>query len=582
MAEKQNADKGMVGPTRDMSRRDFLRLALIGAGAGVLAACAQSPPTAAPAQVATSVPQPKVALPTTAPPTAEPEKDAGYMRPPGNPKRGGTLRTAWGATTRGYDIYSGGNTAALQNMYNNLIRYNIMDGLRTIIPDLATSWDMSADGKTYTFKLRERVKFHDGTGFSSADVVATFSRMLNPPEGMPIPTRGNFDFLDSVEAVDDHTVRFNLSAPRLYFLDLLCGTNMIIYSKKSLEENNYDLREVITPGTGAFKFVEHLAGELWVFERNPDYWDPELPYIDRIEMLHVPNNADRGSAVLTGQANLSWNVAYNTLLEGEKRDDIDTNLLENPGAIYVHFNCTKEPLDDPRVRRAIHLGVTKQNLKKVYASNVVLDPCRWVPHGDVYATPPEVIATLPGYREDKTEDIAEGKRLLAEAGFPDGIKGLEILAAAGPWAELLAPAFQDMLGRDLNIETEIRIQERSVLGEERQKGTFEIMITTRDQLIVDIAPSAQLWWRTGGSQNYGGYSNTELDVVIDQLLAELDVAKRQELINQMMDILDQDPPYYDMGHTYHCVMWDKKLKGLELDNRTRREWGRFETAWFDE
>ena len=201
-----------------------------------------------------------------------------------------------------------------------------------------------------------------------------------PPKGIVIPIKDQFKMLDSVEAVDDLTVQMKLNAPRICFLNMLCATNMIIYSKKTLEENNYDLRTIIAPGTGAFKFVQHLPAEKWVFERNCDYWDSELPYIDRLEMLHVPAWSDRGTAVLTDQADMSWNVAFETWTEGQKRSDIvQVNKLANFGAYWVVYNCRKKPLDDPRVRRAIQLGVSKQNLVKAFGTQEQINLTRWVP-----------------------------------------------------------------------------------------------------------------------------------------------------------------------------------------------------------
>lgn len=572
MQDSQRQTQGSTDAT--VSRRRFLQIIGVGAGVGVLAACAPAtqPPQAAPAEAAPAVAE------------QAGSSEGGLLRPGGSPKRGGTLRTAFGVTTASFDIQQGGAAHVLCQLYNNLVRLNLVDGLRTVVPDLAASWETSDDGLTYTFTLREGVKFHDGTPFSADDVVATFSRILNPPEGVVIQSKNDLAMVSAVEAVDPTTVKFTLASPRNYFLVLLAGTNMTIFAKKTLEENNGDLRELqVAPGTGAFKFVEHKTAEQWVFERNPEYWDQELPYIDRIEMFHVPAWSDRGTAVLTDQADLSWNVSAETFAEGESRSDIvSVNRLANFGAYWVLFNHNKEPFSDVRVRRAIHLAVSRQNLIKAFGTQELMNLTRWIPYGDPYATAPEAIAELPGYREDKTADLEEAKKLMAEAGFADGIQGLELLAAAGPQAELLAPAFQDMLARSLNIQTEIRIIERAQLAEEEKAGNFTIVVDTYGHGISDISPRANLWWRTAGSQNWSGYSNPAFDALLDQIDIEIDQAKRQELINQALDLLDQDSPWYLMGYTYHLPMWRNKVKGLFLENRAFAEWGRIETVWLDE
>ena len=562
----------MHGP---LSRRQFIRLSGGAVGMAMLAACA-APPAAAPAE-------PAPAAPAAAAPEAPGTAEGGLLRPGGAPQRGGTLRVGVGVTTSNYDIQQGGAAHVLCNFYNNLVRLNPIDGLRSVVPDLAASWEVADDGLAYTFTLREGVTFHDGEPFSADDVIATFNRILDPPEGVVIPLRADMGMVDSIEKLDDMTVRFNLNSPRAYFLNLLAGTAMVVFSKKTLEENNYDLREVqVAPGTGAFRFVEYLTAEKWTMERNPDYWDSELPYVDRLEYIHVPAWSDRGTAVLTDQADMSWNVSFETWSEGENRGDIvQVNKLANFGAYWVLFNTQREPFGDPRVRRAIHLAVSRQNLIAAFGTQEQMNLTRWIPYGDAYATPPEEIEQLPGYRADKTADIEEAKQLLADAGFPDGLQGVELLAASGPQAELIATAFQDMLARSLNIQTEIRAIERSQLVEDERNGNFTLVVDTYGHGLSDISPRANLWWRTGGSQNWTGYSNPDFDALLDQIDEEIDPATRQDLINQALDILDQDPPWYLVGYTWHLPMWRNTVKGLALDNRAFVEWGRIEPVWLD-
>lgn len=551
-----------------VSRRMVLRSLALASTLPLLHACA---PAARPTPTPAAVPTSQVA-------------QTGVLRAPEpNPRRGGTLRIAVGVTTAHFDIHQGAATHVLCHMYNNLVRWNLADGLRSIIPDLAQRWEVSADKLVYTFFLRDGVKFHDGTPFSAEDVVATFRRIVWPPQGIVSPNRELFSVIDKVEAVDRLTVRFTLKEPRAYFLELLADPSSVIYSKKSLDENGQDLRRVIAPGTGAFIFKEHKQAERWVFERNPSYWEPELPYIDRMEWLHVPAWSDRGTAVLTGQADLSWNVSRETWEEGQRRKDIvQVNTLANFGAYAVLFNARKKPFDDPRVRRAIHLAVSRQDLIKAFQTQEWINLTRWIPYGDKFATPPEQIARLPGYRPDKSEDIATARRLLAEAGYADGIRGVDFLSASvAPHAEIMAPAFQDQLKRTLNIETRIRVTERALLGDEQQKGNFDIVLDTPGHILSDISPLGNTYWKTGGSRNWGGYSNADFDRLLRQYDTETDEQKRRQLADQLQDLLDQDPPWYLIGFTFHLPMWRTYLKGLALDKRAFAQWGHMETVWLD-
>jgi peptide/nickel transport system substrate-binding protein len=596
-----------------VTRRRFLVLATaMVAGAGLLQACSQQAP-ATPAKPA-DAPKPAAAAPaaTTAPAPAKPAADAakpaadaskpsanatmatvapGRTSPPGdnfmrapepNPKRGGTLRTAYGITVPNYDFHQGGG-GPLVMAFDNLVAQNMTDGFATIVPELAQSWEISEDGKAYTFKMRDGVKFHDGTLFSADDVVATFQRIVSPPEGMVSIYRETLAAVDKIEPVDKMTMRFVLKHPWRPFLAALTSVNMVIYSKKSLDENNGDLRKVIAPGTGAFIHKEYKQAESWVFEKNPNYWNKELPYIDRIEMLHVPAWTDRGTTVLSDQADFSWNVSKDMFDEGQKRSDVvGVRVLPHFGASYhVEINNKKKPFDDPRVRKAIHLAINRQNLIKAYAGQEFITMDRWISHANDYAMPIAEIEKLPGYRPDKAADIEAAKKLLAEAGYPDGFEAELMSADVAPHAQIMSPAFQDQLKKALNIRTTIKVAERSLLIESLTSGQFDMQLST--DYGTDI-PDPELMWtrqlKTGGSQNNSKYSNPKLDAVLEKLSTETDDAARQKLFAQGMDILDDDPPFLMMGFADHLPMWRSKVHGI-VQNWRHTQWGRLHTVWLD-
>lgn len=607
-----------------MTRRTVSRRKLLGGlGAGglvLLAACSTpAPATPVPTKAGEAAkpaeaPKPTAAAPKpaessqpAAPPAAtkpgeaakpsEPAKPAAFsgaapavgqdtiMKPPEpNAKRGGEAKLAFGITTSHFDIHQGGSSSAMAHMYSNLVRWNLGDGLRTIIPDLAEKFEVSPDQKVFTFKLRNGVKFSDGTPFSADDVVASLSRIVNPPTGIVSPNKALFSTVTGIEKTDNMTVRITLKEPRSYFLKLLADVSTVIYSKKALDENQGDLKKVIAPGTGPFILKEHRQAERWVFERSPTYWEQGLPLLDRLTLLHVPAWTDRGTAVLTGQADMSWNVSVETWEEGKKRpNEVGTGEIRNFGAYAVIFNAKKKPFDDPRVRRAIHLAVSRKDLLTAFRTQEAVAPkTRWIPHGDPFATPAEQIAKLPGYRDDKTEDIQMAKKLLAEAGFADGFGPVDFLSASvAPHAEIMAPAFQEQLKRTLNIDAKIRTQERALLSQEQQQGKFDIVVDTPGHLLSDIAPIGSTYWQTGGSRNWGGYSNKQFDELLLKYDSSTNEGQRKEWAEQMQGILDQDPPWYLIGFSFHIPMWQKPFKGLMLENRAFAQWGQVSTAWLD-
>jgi peptide/nickel transport system substrate-binding protein len=499
-----------------------------------------------------------------------------------NPVRGGTLRTAFGVTTTSYDIHQGGNVAVLTHMYDGLVRFNPLDGLQSIIPSLASSWNVSDDGRTYTFDLRDGVTFHDGEPLTANDVVATYSRIISPPEGMVSIMQAFFRSVESVEAVDDLTVRFNLSGPQADFMPALAAPFNAIYSKKTLDANNQDLRNVIAPGTGPFVYEDYREGERWILTRNPNYWNTELPYVEQLELIHVAAWSDRGTAVLTGQADFSWNVSQETFERGQQTDTIGAKRVPSVGAYTVIINTEREPFNDPRVRRAMFLALNRPALSEAFRTQEAIAISRWVSHADVYAMPTEEIAELPGYGSDKEDDIATARELLAEAGYPDGFTGAELLSASvPPHAEIMAPAIQDMLLNALNIDLDIRVTERALLFEEESQGQFDLVLDTPTIAISDFSAVGNLYFRTGASQNFGNYSNPEFDQLLQSADVEVDQDQRRDTLRQAEDVLDQDPPWLLVGWTYHLPMWQSDVKGHNMEERIQSVWGSLDTVWLD-
>ena len=262
--------------------------------------------------------------------------------PEPNPKRGGVLR--YGITSRPphFDVHQSGtiNSLGCQGcMFDNLIRRDPRDSGKTIIPDLAHSWQISKDGKTYTFFLRKDVQFHDGAEFTADDVKATYDRIAKPPAGISIPRSILFSSVSEINVRDKHTIEFKLSEPRpanFIMSGFASGWN-VIFRKKTLEDNNYNLRRVVDiPGTGPFKSKRRVENEVWVMERNPNYWNKEVPYLDGIEFYHgLPFSPELGSAVLAGRTDYARIVDPITARKAK----------ETPGHVLAQLLSERDPGD---------------------------------------------------------------------------------------------------------------------------------------------------------------------------------------------------------------------------------------------
>ncbi|MDP2954059.1 MAG: ABC transporter substrate-binding protein, partial [Chloroflexota bacterium] len=354
-------------------------------------------------------------------------------------------------------------------------------------------------------------------------------------------------------------------------------------SKEQLAQNNYDLRKVIPVGTGPFRYKEHKEAEYWLFEANRDYWDKELPYVDAVRNIHVASWTDRGTAVLTGQADLSWNVSRDTFEEGAKRSNMKTALLANFGSYMVVWNDEKPPFNDVRVRRALFLAINRHDEKKMYREEY-FNVSRWQSPAGEGATPYEELIKLPGYRQDNSADIVEAKRLLAEAGYPEG-KGLRTLDFLCPsvvgLSQVYCPFYADQLKRNLGINVNMRVVERAMVSEELKKDFDIAQGTIYHSPIRNHTPQWMIVYYSGGSQNFERYKNPEFDAIVDQLNGEMDTAKRALLFRKAEEILDANPPLYVSGFTSHMAMWASYVKGMALETRVQTEWGRTDTAWLD-
>ena len=343
--------------------------------------------------------------------------------PEPNPKSGGVLKYAITSRPPHFDMHQSGTINSLGSqgcMFDNLIRRDPRDSGKTIIPDLAHSWEIAKDGKTYTFHLREGVQFHDGADFTSEDVKATYDRIVKPPSGVSIPRSTLFTTVSEITTPDKKTVVFKLSEPRpasFMMAAFASGWNTIV-RKKTLEDNSYNLRRVVDiPGTGPFKSKRRVENEVWVMEKNASYWNKGLPYLDGIEFYHaLPFSPELGSALLSNRVDYGRIVDPVTARKAKETKGMSSTNFYQSVIQGTWVNNKKKPLDDPRVRRALHLVLDKPVLV-----DVVKDVAPMMVGGFIYpfsefATPKEELAKRVGYQADPTAAIKEAKALLAAAG----------------------------------------------------------------------------------------------------------------------------------------------------------------------
>jgi ABC-type transport system substrate-binding protein len=485
-----------------------------------------------------------------------------------NPKRGGVLR--YGITMRPphFDVHQSGtinNLGAQGCMFDNLIRRDPRDSGQTIIPDLAHSWEISKDGKTYTFLLRKGVTFHDGAELTAEDVKATFDRIAKPPQGIAIPRSVLFKSVGEITAPDKYTVQFKLAEPRpasFMMAAIASGWNVIV-RKKTLEDNGYNLRKVPDiPGTGPFRTVKYVENETRVLERYPDYWNKGLPYLDGVQFYSLlPFSPDLGSAILSNRVDYSRIVDPVTARKAKQTAGMSSTAYNQSVIQGTWMNNRKKPFDDPRVRRAVHLAMDRPVLVDVVKDVAPMQVGGFIYPFSDFATPLPELKKRLGYQDDTGPALKEARALLAAAGHANGIKGLDFLVRDVATFKLWGQAIQAMLTEGLKIECNLRTVVESVWFDDTQRGNFDLAVGAIVSTLLDPSDYFNAWYRKGGPQNYSFWHNEKFEALVPQIDTEVDPAKRLALVRECEAIMEQDPPVLPVSWEQINDVWWNYVKG---------------------
>ncbi len=509
--------------------------------------------------------------------------------PEPNPKRGGVLR--YGITMRPphFDVHQSGtinNLGSQGCMFDNLVRRDPRDSGKTIIPDLAHSWKISPDGKTFTFFLREGVQFHDGAELTSDDVKATLDRIAKPPAGISIPRSILFKAVESITAKDKLTIELKLGEPRTaeYIMGALASGWNGIVRKKTLEDNQYNLRRVVDiPGTGPFKSKRRVENEVWEMERNANYWNKGLPYLDGVSFYHaLPFSPELASAFLAGRTDYARLLDPPTMRKVKATPGMSGTDFYQSVIQATWMNAKKKPFDDPRVRRACHLVLDKAVLVDVVKDNAPMMVGGFIYPFSEFATPKAELEKRIGYQSDQTAAVTEAKALMKAAGYENGIKGMDYLVREVATFKLWAQAIQAMLQQTLNIETKIRTVVESVWFDDTKNGNFDMAIGAIVSTLLDPSDYFNAWYRTGGPQNYSNWSVKEFDDLLPMIDTETDAKKRLEHIRAAEAIMEANPPLLPMSWEKINDGWYNYVKG----HNPKEYFGiydvvRMDTMWLD-
>src|SRR5256712_10936535 len=530
-------------PANTVSRRTFLRTLGI-AGGGVVVA---------PAFVRT---------PASAQETPSP------LRPDPTAKRGGTLRYAVHNAPAHFDVHQSGTVANIgpqSPMYDTLLRRHPKDG-QTIIPDLAWKWDIAPDGKKYTFHLRKGVKFHDGGDFTAEDVRATYERIARPPKGVVIPRTPLFSTVGDIVVLDPHKIEFRLTEPRprAFMLGAFASGWNILVRKKTLDEHGGNLRQGMNyPGTGPFRHVSRKDKEIWIQERNPDYWNKGLPLVDKLEIYHMmPFSPELGSSFLSGKVDyarlldpVSWRKAKE--MQGVTAAAFNQSVIQ---AFWTNMQKNKA-LADPRVRRPIHLATDRPALIDVVKDTAPMQIGGFVYPFHEMSTPRAELEKKLGYQKDIKPAVQGARRLMKEAGYPNGLKNPAFVVRDVAPLQLRAVAIQGMLKEHLYNQSNLPVAHGPGWFDEAQAGNFDLAISAIVSTLMDPSDIFSAWYGNDGPQNYSRWTNAPFHDLASQIERELDDSKRRAMVRKAEEILEADPPLIPIAYEQIYDAWYNRVHG---------------------
>ncbi|MGC2415348.1 MAG: ABC transporter substrate-binding protein [Stellaceae bacterium] len=439
--------------------------------------------------------------------------------------------------------------------YSVLIRANPMNpgDSSDLVCDLCTEMPKPADGgKTYTFKIREGVKFHNGDPLSAADVAASWSEIVFPPQGVLSARQGNFSMVDKIETPDPTTVVFRLKFATDAFLPALADPYAFVYQKKQIDKDPHWYEKNVN-GSGPFKFVNYETGQSIVGERNPDYYHKGLPYLDGFKGIFADKQVTRVEAIRSDRAAIEFRGFPPTV-----RDELKTALGDKISVQESDWNCggivtinhKRKPFDDVRVRRALTLAIDRWGTAPDLAKIAVVRTVGGVVYpGSPLAATKEELQQLAGYGPDIEKSRAEARGLLKEAGAEGLTFELNNRTVDQPY-KYYGLWLIDQWSK-IGLHVTQKVLPTGPWFAALRDGNFALSTEGNCQNVVNpLADVAKYLPHTVSSSNYGNFEDqTEVDIY-NKMLRETDKAQQRVLMRQF-----DTRVLSDQVHSIYLLWW---------------------------
>jgi len=504
-------------------------------------------------------------------------------------KQGGTLKIYHRDSPASMSILEEATLSTsmpMMGVFNNLLLYDqhvAQNSLQAIVPELATGWSWSEDGKELSFTLRQGIKWHDGRPFTANDVKCTWDLLTGKSsEKLRInPRKAWYQNVEAAATNGDFGVTFQLRRPQPALLALLASGLAPVYP---CHVPPRDMR-AHPVGTGPFKFVEFKPNETIMVRRNPDYWKNDRPYLDGIEWTIVPNRSTAILGFAAGKFDMTWPYDVAIPLLKDLKSQAPQAICEvaplNANRTLI-INREVPPFDNPEIRRAMALSLDRKAFIDIMdegegdIGGVLLPP----PAG-IWGLPPELLTDLPGYGPDVEQRRAEARGIMAKFGFgPDHPLAVKVSARNIPISRDPAIILIDQL-KTIGINGELDPVDTAVWFPKLLRKDYVVGLNLGAGAIDDPDPIFYTNYVCGADLNVTRYCNPEIDKLIDQQSTEPDREKRKQLVWEIDRRLQQDGARPIIFYYSAATCWQPYVKGFTIMVNSIFNGWRMEDAWLD-
>jgi peptide/nickel transport system substrate-binding protein len=394
-------------------------------------------------------------------------------------------------------------------------------------PRLAESWEISDDGLTYTFALRQGVTFHNGREMTADDVLYSIQRVMNPDNASP--WKEYTSSIDTIEAPDASTVVITLKNPDASFLAALCRRGLSVVPQEEVEANG-DLKQVMV-GTGPFKFVDFVPNSVVSLEKNEDYWLEGRPYLDGVEFMIIPDDTARTTALVSDTVDMIEAVPHRDILTLQDADGLKLTGDQATNLRWIVFNVRDEPLNNKELRQVIASGIQRQPIidTAVFGFGT---PLHGVYPSDYWA----------GFEGNVPEGDPEGAAAaISEIALPEDFRPGILTWGEYDFLSSTSIVVQEQLNQ-IGIESEIEPEENATYLDRYFSGDFDIAVMGAGGYI-DPHDFLGQSLGTGGVTNAAGYSSEEMDELLRQGIIEQEQDARKAIYQQIQELIIEDVPW---------------------------------------